>query len=387
MNNHILHVLFLADEWGSSKGGMSTLNREMAKHFALLPNVKVTYLVPPGQNSKIKDEAIRYGVDLVEAEDYIGFDPSMLLSFPPSNLNTIDVVIGHSRKLGPQAQPIRASTKCKWVQVVHVSSEEVGMHKEAIREYEKKHDIEIKLCKTADLVVAIGLKLADVYNAALRFCDKTVEVLTPGVFEEFRNVRQGNTDMTTHGILVFGRGASEEFQLKGYDIAARAVGGMRRGKYHLIFVGAPEGEQEKVKKNLLESGIKENQLKVRSFRESRDELSRMFSEADLAIMPSRTEGFGLAALEAMSAGIPVLVTKNSGLAQALEKVSFGHTCIVDSDDPSVWRDRMEEVLEKPRHNRLEEAARIRDEYAAKYPWESECANVVEKIRHLLLSIE
>ena len=53
MNSHILHVLFLADEWGSSKGGMSTLNREMAKHFALLPNVKVTYLVPP-KTAKLK---------------------------------------------------------------------------------------------------------------------------------------------------------------------------------------------------------------------------------------------------------------------------------------------------------------------------------------------
>ena len=40
-------------------------------------------------------------------------------------------------------------------------------------------------------------------------------------------------------------------------------------------------------------------------------------------MPSRTEGFGLTGLEAMSAGLPVLVSSNSGTGKALRSAAFG----------------------------------------------------------------
>ena len=60
---------------------------------------------------------------------------------------------------------------------------------------------------------------------------------------------------------MFGRGDPEDFELKGYDIAAQAVAGLNDTSYHLIFVGAPDGEEE-VKDNLLKCGIKDRQLTV-----------------------------------------------------------------------------------------------------------------------------
>ena len=42
----ILNVSLLANEWGSSKGGLSTINRTLAIHLAKHPNVEVTFLVP-----------------------------------------------------------------------------------------------------------------------------------------------------------------------------------------------------------------------------------------------------------------------------------------------------------------------------------------------------
>ena len=69
---------------------------------------------------------------------------------------------------------------------------------------------------------------------------------------------------------------------------------------------------------------------MRCFNESREKLARLFCEVDLVIMPSRTEGFGLAALEALSAGLPVLVSGNSGLGEALQEVPYGSNCVVES---------------------------------------------------------
>ena len=381
-----LHVLFLATEWGSSQGGFSTINRELAKQFAGSPKVsRVSFLVPPGQDSKVKEEAESFGIHLVEAEDRTGVDAAQLLSFLPKSLDRIDVVIGHGSKLGPQAQRIKASHQCLWVQFVHESCEEMGMYT-GIKEGEKQHKIEIDLCEKADLVVAIGPKLANIYTASLRYNNKTVTELVPGLFKEFAKLTPAENDTGDFRILVFGNTDLNDFELKGYDIAAQAVGSMRPEKYDLIFVGAPEGKQEEVKEMLLKKGIKRNQLKVRSFCKSRGDLSKMFCEADLCIMPCRTAGFGLTALEAMSAGVPILVAPNSGFGQALKEVTHGNSCIVDSDEPEVWREKIECVLEKERPQRLKEAAEIRDAYNAKYSWTEECTKLVENICRVKVGI-
>ena len=376
-----MNVMFLADEWGSSKGGLSTIKREVAKTFSKCSSKvnTVYYLVPPGQAGKdIKEEAEKSGVQIVEAKKYTGMSASQLLCFPPDDLQ-IDVVVGHGRKLGPQAQIIKENkTGCKWVQFVHVSSEDIGMYKGS-EVYEEKHKVEVELCEKADLVVAVGPKLAETYTADLRYCEKPVQDFTPGIFEEFAKLTPPETDTGVFHILLFGRGGEEDFKLKGYDIAAQAVDAMHQGNYELTFVGAPKGKVEEVKNNLLKQGIQNSKLKVRRFCEDRKELSKMFSKADLCLMPSRTEGFGLTALEALSAGVPVLVTNNSGLGKALEKVPYGNTCIVGSEEPDEWKKKIEDVLKKKRGLRLVEAAGIRDHYKEKYPWYEQCSELVECI--------
>ena len=373
-----LHVMFLAETWGSSKDDLSMINREVAKHFVTCNNIgRVIVFVPPGQDSKAKEDALKCGVDLLEAQASPGMAARQLLCFPPEHLQ-IDVVVGYGSNLGPQARQIRDSKNCIWVQVVHVSSEELGMHK-GCKEYEDKHRVEIALCEKADLVVAIGPKIVDTYTSGLRYCSKDVEELTPGIFEELTKLKPAEKDGTTFKILAFGRGTLEDFEVKGYDIAARTVGGMHQGKYNLIFVGAPEGQQEDVMKLFLKHGIKKEQLIVRSFLETREQLPGMFSEADLCIMPSRTEGFGLTALEALSAGVPILVAKNSGIGDALGKVTHADACIVDSNKPEEWRNRIEGVLQKERRKRLTVADDIRKAYNNEYPWAGQCNKLVEKI--------
>lgn len=61
-----LQVLFLASEWGSSKGGLSTVNRELAINVAKFPEVHVTFFVPQC-NDKDKEAAREHKIDLVEA--------------------------------------------------------------------------------------------------------------------------------------------------------------------------------------------------------------------------------------------------------------------------------------------------------------------------------
>ena len=203
---------------------------------------------------------------------------------------------------------------------------------------------------------------------------------TPGIFPEFSELEQAPEEREKFRTLVFGRGNEEDFELKGYDIAARAIAGLNDPSYHLVLVGAPEGKQEVVEKSLLECGISPRQLTVRSYRESRESLADLFSEADLAIMPSRTEGFGLAALEALSAGLPILVSDNSGFGQALEKIPFGMSFVVESDEPDEWGRAIKRARKKSREVRLEEAKALRYYYDRKYKWLEQCETLADKLR-------
>ena len=252
---------------------------------------------------------------------------------------------------------------------------------ERISKGETKHQVEVELCKLADQVVAVGPKLTDAFSGYLRSCAKHQDVLnlTPGIFSEFADVKQASQELSSFSVLVFGRGDSEDFQLKGYDIAAQAISELKDMSYKLVFVGATSGEEEKVADLLLKHGIDRSQLRVRRFNESREQLAQLFCEVDLAIMPSRSEGFGLAALEALSAGLPVLVSGNSGFGEALKKVPFASSCVVQSEDPKDWANAIKAVRLKDRKLRLREAKILQGEYAEMYSWQDHCNRLVERM--------
>ena len=228
----------------------------------------------------------------------------------------------------------------------------------------------------------IGPRLEEAYSSYLQRNKKAdVFSVTPGLFDrEFGDLEQAPNENADFKVLIFGRGDDEDFDLKGYNIAAKAFADQRlkQKPFHLIFVGAPDGKQEETREKLLQCGIAEEQLTVRKFVQSRDRLKDLFCEADLAIMPSKSEGFGLVALEALSAGLPILVGSKSGFAKALENVPFGKLCIVYSDDPTKWADAIEAV--RIRHGMwLKEIKALRASYATLYCWKKQCEALVERM--------
>ena len=390
-----LNVTFLGYEWGSSAGGLSTINRELAIHLSNHSAVKVSLLVPEGAcNFEELREAHTCGITIVEAKSRAAFDRLDWLSFPPHE-HLMDVVVGHGVKLGRRVQFIRDSARfpnCKWVQVVHTAPEDLSRYKwysDPISKGETKHESEVELCKLADLVVPVGPRLKEAYSSYLQRCktDQDVLSITPGLFQrEFGDLvaKQYPNENGVFKVLLFGRGDDEDFELKGYNIAAQAFTDQRlkNKPYHLIFVGAPEGKQEEVREKLLQRGMAEAQLTVRKFIQSRDRLKDLRCEADLAIMPSKSEGFGLVALEALSAGLPILVGSRSGFAKALENVPIGFSCIVNSDDPAEWAKAIEAV--RIRHRmRLQEIKSMRTSYGEMYSWKEQCEALVNRMQRIL----
>jgi 1,4-alpha-glucan branching enzyme len=71
-------------------------------------------------------------------------------------------------------------------------------------------------------------------------------------------------------------------------------------------------------------------------------LRLLFQRSALVVMPSEYEPFGMAALEAMSAGAPVLAARTGGLAEMMRPESGG--CLAASRDPDDWCDHARAIL-------------------------------------------
>ena len=352
----------------------------MAINIAKDPRVKVSYFVP-SCNDEDKTAAHIHRIELIKAARRPGLDELEWLNFPPKDLQ-IDVVVGHGVKLGHQAQIIRESHECKWIQVVHTDPEELGIYKEypnPISNAQKKHKTEVELCELADFVVPVGPKLYKAFHSYLASCkeEQYFFEFTPGILAEFSELKQGLDKREVCKVLCFGRGDSEDFKLKGFDIAARAVAKLSR--CILLFVGAAKDKLEETQKRFLDFDIPPNQLRVRPFSDSREDLKKVFCEADLVVMPSRTEGFGLTGLEALSAGLPTIVSRKSGFGEALMKVPFGRHYVVDSDDQDQWANAIEGVCNNDRSSRRRECETLRDFYQEKYSWKKQCESLIGRM--------
>jgi glycosyltransferase involved in cell wall biosynthesis len=82
----------------------------------------------------------------------------------------------------------------------------------------------------------------------------------------------------------------------------------------------------------------------------------LLSVADLFLLPSLQESFGLAALEAMACEVPVVVSKVGGLPEVVEHGVTGF--LHPPDDLAAMADSAVAILGDPeRHRRMGQAAR------------------------------
>ena len=376
-----LRVTLLSPEWkASSSGDLTTINRELAIRMAKHPSAEVSVFLPQCSEEDKRD-ADSYNVKLIEAVKLSGFEPVDWLASLPDG-HAMDCVLGHGVALGRQIQIIKKNPNyrhCKWIQVVHTAPEEIGMYK-SISEGQQMQQTEIELCEMADQVVTIGPKLTDAYKHQLRTQD--VFNLTPSIFTEFSDVQQASDERKTFCVLVIGSGDSEDFDVKGYSIAVKAIANLKDKSYQLKFASKQRGKEDELKHKLLQCGIDPNQLIICSFDENRKTSANLFSMVDIAILPSKTEGFGLSALKAISAGLPVLVSGNSGIAEALREVPIGSQCVVDSEDLAGWARAIKAVRNKKRNVRLAEAKILRENYLQKFSWKKPCDFLIEKMYNL-----
>jgi len=135
--------------------------------------------------------------------------------------------------------------------------------------------------------------------------------------------------------------------LKGLDVAVRALASAGRDAF-LTVVGGPSGpegdaELDRVHKLVADLGLAD---RVRFVPPQRHELlSTFYRAADVCVVPSRSESFGLVALEAAACGTPVVASAVGGLRTLVDHGRTGF--LVEGRDPEAFAAHVARILDDP----------------------------------------
>jgi D-inositol-3-phosphate glycosyltransferase len=103
-----------------------------------------------------------------------------------------------------------------------------------------------------------------------------------------------------------------------------------------------------------------------------DKLPLFYNAADVCVVPSHYESFGLVAVEAMASGVPVVASRVGGLAGTVKDGETGY--LIPWLCPEPFAERIELLLEnEPLRHNLGSAAR---EAMTRYRWENVAAAVL-----------
>lgn len=160
---------------------------------------------------------------------------------------------------------------------------------------------------------------------------------------------------------------------KGIDVLVRALACVPA--WYVLVVG--EGPQRHALLQLASSiGVGE---RVR-FTGYLPLLDAAWAACDVAVVPSRREGLGLFALEAMAAEKPVIATRTGGLAEVVLPGETGW--LVPPDDPAALAEGLQQALAQ-RARWSEMGRRGRAHVRQHYCWEHTAQRLVEIYRSLL----
>jgi len=164
---------------------------------------------------------------------------------------------------------------------------------------------------------------------------------------------------------------------KAHDVLVEALAALRNLPWQARFVGGSGFDPEWVAQ--LRHRVDRLQLSDRiRFVGAVDDLRHEYRHADVFVLPSRFEGYGMVFAEALAAGLPVIAARAGAVPQVVPETAG---LLVPPDDSGALREALYRVLTDPRlRQRLQAGAR---HAAATLPtWQDSARLVIERIEEV-----
>jgi D-inositol-3-phosphate glycosyltransferase len=207
--------------------------------------------------------------------------------------------------------------------------------------------VEAEVVRCADLVVASTREEHDQLVRHYGADPERIEIITPGVDHAVfrpgdRGAARRLVGLTGGPVLLF---VGRIQPLKGADLAVRALAEVRDRRAQLVVIGGPSGpdgigEVQALHALVAELGLEDRVHFVAP--QPHEQLVAYYRAADVCVVPSRSESFGLVALEAAACGTPVVAANVGGLRLLVDDGVTGF--LVDERDPVEYAARIDRVL-------------------------------------------
>jgi len=175
--------------------------------------------------------------------------------------------------------------------------------------------------------------------------------------------------------------------LKAPDVLVRAVAAMvartpsLRDTLQVVICGGPSGSglahPHALEDLAVELGVRDLVRFVPPV--GRTMLADWYRAADVCVVPSYSESFGLVAVEAQACGTPVVAARVGGLTTAVADGASGR--LVDGHDPCVWAEALCEVVRD--REQLDRWSRAAVLHASRFGWDATAAATLEVYRDAL----
>ncbi len=236
-----------------------------------------------------------------------------------------DVVHGHDWLVAVAGDHLAKRFRCPFVVTIHAT--EYGRHQGHVVEHPQSHihGVERWMANRAEAVITCSAymreQVVDIYGLS----EQRIAVIPNGIdptdlapIADLDALRASFATPEERLVLLVGRLVYE----KGFQLALEALPGLIDRLGHVRFIVAGSGTHERqLRAQAQELGLLEHGTFIGWIGD--DVLHSLYRIADLTVVPSIYEPFGLVALEAMASGCPCIVADTGGLAEVVPNDDVG----------------------------------------------------------------
>jgi glycosyltransferase involved in cell wall biosynthesis len=341
--------------------------------------IPINYMHPHRKDIKINYKRKPDNVEIIETPLYylplkaqrkrLGFQHAWKLSrVLEERSREIDIVHSHlTWTAGYAGQKIADDLRVPHVLTIHENHS-------WFKELQDKHDKAVQVWERSDHLIRVNqqdIKDLQTHNDSVTYIPNG---FNPELFEQIPQKEARNRlNISTSKRVLFSLGKLKE--RKGFQNIIKILQNIE-GFNVMYYIGGDGIMYDKLK-NLSEVHNVQDKVTLLGYL-PKEEIKLWMSAADVFILPSYSESFGLVALEALACGTPVVTTENGGTEEIINR-----RCGIVVNNPESYN-QLQEAIQQALRDTWDQDAIV--DYAQLYTWKN-VANKILQIHNGLLENE